>query len=118
MGSGGPFNMERRLIIKPDDNEEENVVKFQPRIITGGKQPPSDYWLLNLPVGSVFLTKGKAQAAGFALGEFHVVYKSDKAVHLMSNVEGPETHLWVDPMSFSNQFRLFEILHEPTEEEE
>jgi hypothetical protein len=101
-----------------EDIEEQEkgrvLVPWKPRLITGGKGPTGSNWLIQLTVGSVFLVKPKA-SGGFALGQFHLLHKLDKACHLMDNLTThTETHLWVDPAAFSSQFDLVTILYEPT----
>jgi hypothetical protein len=101
-----------------DKEEKSNVlVPWKPRLITGGKGPTGNNWLAQLKVGSVFLVKPKA-SGGFALGQFHLLHRLDKACHLMDNLStAQETHIWVDPAAFSSQFELVTILFEPETED-
>ena len=106
-----------------DEQEKQEkeglLVPFKPRLITGGKGPTEHNWLSKLKVGTVFLVKPKS-SGGFALGQFHLLHKLDKACHLMDNLTNSaasaETHIWVDPANFSSQFELVTILFEPEEE--
>jgi hypothetical protein len=111
---GEPFVVE-------DIEEQEKgkvLVPWTPRLITGGKGPTGTNWLISLSVGSVFLVKPKS-SGGFALGQFHLLHKLDKACHLMDNLSNPaETHLWVDPAAFSSQFDLVTILYSPDQEDD
>jgi hypothetical protein len=109
--------MKKGDIESVDEQERQEkeglIVPFKPRLITGGKGPSGQNWLSQLKVGSVFLVKPKA-SGGFALGQFHLLHKLDKACHLMDNLtSAQETHLWVEPVAFSSQFELVTILFEP-----
>jgi hypothetical protein len=89
-----------------------NIVKWQPRLITGGKSGGSGNWLADLNEGCIFLVKPKS-SGGFALGQFHLLHRFTDAVHLMDNLGAVETHIWVDPISFCSQFSLVRVLYEP-----
>lgn len=96
--------------------EDDKVLPFKPKLITGGKGPPSDNWLVDLKVGCVFLCKNK-QPGAFALAQFHVEQKIENAIMLMSNLHnGPEEFIWVDPTNFCNVYKLVAKLYEPDEE--
>lgn len=86
----------------------ENEKQWVPQIITGGKEPddPSN-WLINLPLGTVFLTK--SQKEPIVLGLWQIVYKKGKAVRL-ANPENYEEKLFVDSDAFCKVNYRFEIL--------
>jgi hypothetical protein len=110
---------ETKLTEDFEEQKDKNVTNlWTPRVITGGKGPPGHNWLSGMKVGSVFLVKPKS-SGGFALGQFHMLHKFDKACHLMDNLTGSqETHIWVDPAIFSQQFELVIVLFEPDMEDD
>jgi hypothetical protein len=106
-----------------EQEKEDNVMEF-PTVIQGGKEPPAptgDNWLEQKPVGACFLVKKKNDPFNFTLGLFRVGAKTEKAV-VLNGKDVPGGNLYVDPVSFCNQFREFEDLGilldtPPTEEE-
>lgn len=91
-------------IEKPDEKTMDgaNVVSF-PRTAMDMREPPGENWLWKLPVGTHFL----AQQASPYLLEAILRAKSDKAVWLEYQTN---QGTWVDPVTFSNHYKLFEIL--------
>lgn len=93
--------------------EEAKVVPL--KVIQGGRPaidglPPVSCWLKDLEQGTVFLAKEK-QYNNYILGCFEIEFKTEKSVKLFhQTVTGQEVHLWVDPVSFSNMHKLFEVL--------
>lgn len=102
--------LERKVdLTETDLQPKDNVVPFQ--LVTGGKQPPSDFWLLNFEVGTIFLSRNKADNRTFVFGEFAVYNKTEKAMLLLVNEgEMRPRPVWVDPKKFSNQMELIEVL--------
>lgn len=97
------------------NNEEEEKVStlMNFAVINGGKDsgPPVDTsdWLTPLEIGTIFLVEEKNNPRNFALGQFQLVSKEQKAVYLISMLNGV-VHTFVKPPAFCAQYRLYEIL--------
>ena len=103
-----------KIPLKPE--EEENVVTFTPKLITGGKEPPEgSNWLDRIALGTVFLVRYKTNPAEYVLGLFRLMHKTDRSVGLQSPTV-PHT-IWVNPNRFCNVFDLHEDLGTLIEEE-
>lgn len=92
------------------EEKENNVVAFE--VITGGKETPpptGQNWLEKKPVGSCFLVKKLNDPFNFTLGLFRIGAKTEKAV-VLNGKDVPNGNLYVDPVTFCNQFREFEDL--------
>jgi hypothetical protein len=117
--------------IKLEGIEEEEIPfeKWNPIVITGGKEQPPENWLINLPRRSVFLvaprsklsmTEQQKQAlkASPAVEEYHIMYHSEGGhTWLLSQGEMPkpgEPKLWVNTLNFSRMFDCKEVLYDPT----
>lgn len=97
--------------LNKEEEKEDNVMEF-PTVIQGGKEPPSqggDNWLTKKPVGSCFLVKKLNDPFNFTLGLFRIGAKTEKAV-VLNGKDVPNGNLYVDPVTFCNQFREFEDL--------
>lgn len=80
---------------KIDPQENPNEVNTAPEtaevipmfsVIPGGKGPPTDNWLFNLPIGTVFLARNKTNATDFVLKQFHLVGKINaRAIVVLDN---------------------------------
>lgn len=92
-------------------------------LVTGGKEPPDINWLSTFNQGDAFLarprhgpsdprTLQKTPNTDLDLFEFHVIFKSDKAFRLLCRIKDNEDskNSWVDPLRFSRDFELFEVL--------
>jgi len=94
------------------DEHGGKVVAFEPRIITGGKEPPDgDSWLERKPVGSCFLAAKRAIEPGcpnYMLGLFRVGAKTEESV-VLNSPEHPG-NLYVNPGRFSTAWIEFEDL--------
>lgn len=95
--------------------ETANVVPF--KLITGGKEPPTDtgFWLLDLEVGTVFLARSKPTGQNMTrsidLTEYGIFNKAtDGAVMLFVVQPGQTTPVWVDGKAFSNGLEKFTVL--------
>lgn len=101
------------------DEETKLITPFRPKLLTGGKGPTGYAdWLSEMKTGSVFLVKNLQQKS-FVLGQFHLLHKLERAIHLMNNMDqGQEVHMWVDPLEFCQQFGFVEILMEPEDEDD
>lgn len=96
-------------LTETDLQPASNVVQLQ--LLPGGKEPPSDFWLLNFDIGTIFLSRNKAEQRSFVLGEFAVYNKTEKAMLLLVNEgEARPRPVWVDPKKFSNTMELVEIV--------
>jgi hypothetical protein len=109
----------KELEPKPEDGEEDsklNVVPIKPslRVISGGGGGP---WLWSLPIGTVFLSRGRKSTDVPFVQQYQIANKSVKAVLLYSNLM-EEIIIWVDPVIFSNQMELVEILGEEQDGED
>lgn len=105
-----------------EEGEDDNVIAFEPKIIRGsldGSIPPTDNWLLALPVGSIFIAKDKMDRTNFALTRFEVVKTEPKNVFLFAfsrDLSEQQPFGEVDPTRFINRFDLVEcVTDEPTE---
>lgn len=101
--------------------EKDNIVVFEPKLITGGKEPPSEFnnWLDKLEVGLVFTCRDKLatdirQPNYFALALFKIGGRDGKVTFLLSP-DNP-TGLPVDSQRFCNRFDLFETIDTFVEE--
>lgn len=91
--------------------EAEPKAKWTPKVIQGGKggggNSDGTDWLSELEVNSTVLGQGKKDT-NFALGQFTIVYKGSKGILLL--VSGTKEPIWVDPIRFCRDYRLYEIL--------
>lgn len=91
------------------DLTNSNVLPLRPRLAPAGKEPPrGPNWLTELDVGTVFLAK--EQGPSWNLGLFFILKRLGKAIKLGVSSNGSPTELYVDPIGFSNKYRLYEIL--------
>lgn len=105
----GAIKQRKEDLTEIDLQPKDNVVKLE--LITGGKGPPSDYWLLELGIGTIFLSRNKTDQRSFVFGEFAVYNKTEKAMLLLVNEgEVRPRPVWVDPRRFSNQMELVEVV--------
>lgn len=99
------------------EKEDDPVPLWIPRVITGGKEPPSEYecWLERLPVGTVFIAGYMTHYHGDL---YELLWKGSK--YYLLHQEGMyERDLYVLPHRFSNEHLEYEILgHNPPKEEE
>ena len=105
------MNMEQILTenIEKDDKAIDNVINMID-YKRGGKQPPFDNWLWKLNVNAVFLTRPRT--GSIVLTEYHLIFKSEKHVLLLNNINKEEVYGWVDPILFSGSMELAEIIKE------
>ena len=105
-----PLTQEKdQKLNETDLQQPNNVVK----LVHSGDGPPTN-WLRSLELGTVFLSRKKANLGNtqdFTLGEFCVRNKTEKSVLLTVVDGGVVRPLPVDPMRFCNQMELFEILN-------
>lgn len=95
--------MNTNLLLK-DEEQERPVLK----LIEGGKEPPTDNWLKELPEGSVFLATVNNQRTVDAQ-EWHVLIHTDVYTKLLSNINN-EIKMWVNSLEFSRQMKLALVL--------
>ena len=98
------------------EEEQDNVLPF--RVITGGKPPSSDNWLLSIPEKSVFLARRKDNSR-VDLIEYTVIKSFPEAVslHFWDDHLHP-CYMWADPTSFSKTYEFVKYLREGPEEEQ
>lgn len=99
-------------IITEANDEKTNVVDFtrkpELKLLTGGILTGD--WLSALPQHTVFIARAKKEHS-FAIGEFHVVFKSQGGkVKLALEQGGGLMPTWVDPARFCNHYDLVEII--------
>lgn len=92
-----------------EEEEENNILEFKPKIITGGKEPADPYetWLQKMPIGNCFFCK-ETGGRNYELMLGRVADKKAKAVTV--NLVGFERPVFVDPVGFCNRFMLYEDL--------
>lgn len=91
------------------DINEDNVLQF-PTVVTGGKGPPSDWWLMDVAIGTVFLARPKNDKHNFVCGEFALYERYEKCACLLSISKDGTQPLHVDMRRFSIQFELVEVI--------
>lgn len=95
---------------------EEEKEKWTPKVITGGKGPPTgENWLVDLPEKTTVLIQ-RVNDQNFALGQATVMMKLGRAILLAVVGEG-KSLIWVDPVKFCNHYRRYEILQTAEEAE-
>ena len=93
-----------------EEKDESNVVPF--RVITGGKGPPGNDWLSELPDGSIFLTRPSSPQFDKPWGEeYHISNRSASGnwICLYQNLN-QEAYIWVETKRFSRMMELAELL--------
>lgn len=110
---GGPVtNIKPIEQEEQEEEEKDKVVKlsgFEPKLITGGKEPPTDHgsdWLTPLEVGHVFYVQSKTDPMDFSLGLFRKLKQDNKVVIL----ESPQlpTEVPVVPTRFCNRYLMYQ----------
>lgn len=89
-----------------DLQQQNNVVRLA---YSGGGS--ADNWLLNLDIGTVFLSRKKAALGNtqdFTYGVFCLLSKSEKGVRLVVGEGVQQQPVWVDPVRFCNQMDFIE----------
>lgn len=95
---------------KPDIVEIEEVPATNLVLLTGGKGTVGSDWLSGLTDGTVFLAK-KIGDNGFVLTDFHIMNRSRQSIYLLADIRSG-SGFYTDPLKFSKQFELVEILQE------
>jgi hypothetical protein len=109
-----PLAFERKEDLTETDLQlASNVVQLH--LLPGTKEPPSDFWLLNQQIGTIFLSRNKAEQRSFVLGEFavyNIVPLDGITAYLLLVNEGEARPrpVWVDPKRFSNQMDLVGVV--------
>jgi len=103
------------------DKKQQERRKVADLKIVGGTDgiPPNSNWLVNLPLGAVFVTKPRVGSASYAQGNFMVLTleifrKTEKTVRLWDNLND-KFFGDVDPNRFVNVFELVEVLEQEQE---
>ena len=91
-----------------DSKEVSNIVGLHSVASGGYLEGP---WLASLEVGCNFLAKFKKKESS-DLYEYWIVTKTRRAVKLILVQGDTESIHWVDPVVFSKEYSLFEILEE------
>lgn len=86
----------------------DNVIVFP--VLTGGKTPPTGFWLMDLEIGTVFLARKIADKQNFVLTEFALYEKYQKCAVIVVAQESGAVPMPVDMRRFSNQFELVETI--------
>jgi hypothetical protein len=93
------------------EEEQTNIVPL--KAIAGGGSGEF-YWLLDLEAGAHFLCKVKlarAEKEQFELKEFWIVGIGERARQLeLVLADGTSIRTWVDPIQFSKDMLLYELL--------
>lgn len=105
-----------KIMKEESDLTESNVVSLF--VVPGGKGPPSDFWVLNQEIGSVFLarpklaTNGRRQKELFEFGVFKKI-ENTNAIQLVAKAPGQQPMLiWYDGVSFSNEMEKIATVSE------
>lgn len=113
------FKMSEAININP---EKEPIPRsWVPRVITGGKEPPSEYecWLEKLPINSIFVA---CKINGYLGAKYTLLYKGEIFYLLTREItEGYEEDVYVHPRKFCNEHQDYEVLgldNPPKEEED
>ena len=102
------------------EQEKDNVVAFEPKLLIGGKEPPStgDTWLDKLEIGTCFLVADN-NPMEFVLGLFRISERVGKATVL--NSPSAPGNLYINPVAFCRKYRLYEtvgvLMDKPQQEE-
>jgi len=103
---------EKKMQTKTNEEEEDNKVVnkgFEPKLILGGKEPPTDYgsdWLTPLEPGHVFYVQSKTDPMDFSLGLFRKL-KQDGKVVLLESPQLPH-EVPVIPTRFCNKYLMYQ----------
>lgn len=102
-----------------DVNDENKPLVF-PTVITGGKTPTDDNWLITLTPKTKFLCKTKNIPATHPLDlvfeEFTLIVNHANIAVLLLDELNEDTFVWVDPLKFSRSKILIHVLKEGTDE--
>lgn len=109
------ITMAKAVNINP---EKEPIPRsWVPRVITGGKEPPSENecWLEKLPVGTVFVARGSQDVYGKL---FELMYKGERFYLITMIVDDNVNDLYINPWMWCSIHPDYEILPNPPIEEE
>ena len=93
------------LVEKEEEKESKNVVELK-LVSSDGNPPSSGNWLMDLPIGQVFLIQDKQKPRDFMLGLFRLIGKEGKAVVLMTTAS--QDPIYVNPSRFCSQYDCYE----------
>lgn len=94
-----------------DLKDEDNVIKFPtPQVLIGGKGPPSDWWLMDIAIGTVFLARPKNDKHNFVCGEFALYERYEKCACLLAISQEGTKPMHVDMRRFSIQWEMVEVI--------
>lgn len=113
-----------RTLVNRTNNEENELSESNVTtlfVVPGGKGPPSDFWVLNQKIGSVFLarpklaTNGRRQKELFEYGVFKII-ENTNAIQLVAKAPGQQPLLvWYDGASFSGEMEKIATISERDE---
>lgn len=99
------------------EEEKDNIVTFEPKLITGGRDNGGSEdgvcWLLGLEEKTAFIveeTNVGQTMPRWAVAQYYLVKKFPKAVML---VNSQQQEIFVNPYRFSNAYRLYDMLYDP-----
>lgn len=104
------------------EEEDLRTTKYPKlRVLTGGKgppEPPTDTWLLDLEVGSVFVARQNDKACDWEM--YFLISKMNDDLYLL-NYSVPDGKVWsrhIDPKLFCNHHRDYKVLWVHKQQEE
>jgi hypothetical protein len=113
--------METSPALKQDQEEEERNIRKVPdlQLITGGKGPPNENWIVDLDIGTIFLyrTKDKLHPNDVGVSRAEVVHKYNTSTLLHDNLNQEQNYI-VNNVLFSRAMKLLEVLERGNEQEE
>ena len=101
------------MSIAEDIDNTENVTTL--RLIKGGKEPPSENWLIDMPEDKIFFVREKipagmvGKAPSPIVNEFTIDRKFKTVVRLVQYVDGKEIEVNVHALTFSRSMELVEV---------
>lgn len=110
--NGRTEELKKKDTIQEETEEKSNVVPFKLEVVTGGKGPPGNDWLSELPDSTIFLTRPSSPQFDKPWGEeYHISNRSESGnwICLYSNLN-QEAYIWVESKRFSRVMELAEIL--------
>jgi hypothetical protein len=100
---------EAHKLMEVIEDASSNVVPWVPRVVTGGKGPPTGDWLSDLPDGTRFLCRPKQNQPMEVLACYEIIARSNKGIMLYSDLN-ESRYFWIDPVLFSRVVELYEVL--------
>jgi hypothetical protein len=93
-------------ISEREEDNDNKVLAFRPRIITGGRPPDGHDWLHELPVGALFLSSPKNDPPDQCFA-FRIIWKmEDGPIMLVETALNQPTEHWLNTERFSKNNNL------------